>query len=125
LTSFNDFGLAEPILRALAQEQYTTPTPIQADAIPLVLAGRDLVGIAQTGTGKTAAFGLPMIERLFLRGAKDFAMIGRYSTAFGDAGAFADMLRGEGLDVAFRRFFFGCATGVVGRRPVEAAVASR
>jgi demethylmenaquinone methyltransferase/2-methoxy-6-polyprenyl-1,4-benzoquinol methylase len=68
---------------------------------------------------------LPMIERLFLRGAKDFAMIGRYSTAFGDAGAFADMLRGEGLDVAFRRFFFGCATGVVGRRPAEGAVGSR
>jgi ATP-dependent RNA helicase RhlE len=64
LTSFNDFGLAEPITRALAQEQYTTPTPIQADAIPLVLAGRDLVGIAQTGTGKTAAFALPILNRL-------------------------------------------------------------
>jgi ATP-dependent RNA helicase RhlE len=64
LTSFNDFGLAEPITRALAQEQYTTPTPIQADAIPLVLAGRDLVGIAQTGTGKTAAFALPILNRI-------------------------------------------------------------
>ena len=64
MTSFNDFGLAEPILRALAQEQYTTPTPIQADAIPLVLAGRDLVGIAQTGTGKTAAFALPILNTL-------------------------------------------------------------
>ena len=64
MTSFNDFGLAEPILRALATEQYTTPTPIQADAIPLVLAGRDLVGIAQTGTGKTAAFALPILNRL-------------------------------------------------------------
>jgi ubiquinone/menaquinone biosynthesis C-methylase UbiE len=62
-------------------------------------------------------FVLPMIERLFLRGARDFAMIGLYSTAFGDAGAFADMLRAEGLEVAFRRFFFGCATGVAGRRP--------
>ena len=64
MTSFNDFGLAEPILRALAEEQYTTPTPIQSDAIPLVLAGRDIVGIAQTGTGKTAAFALPILNRL-------------------------------------------------------------
>jgi ATP-dependent RNA helicase RhlE len=64
LTSFNDFGLAEPITRALTQEQYVTPTPIQIDAIPLVLAGRDVVGIAQTGTGKTAAFALPILNRL-------------------------------------------------------------
>jgi ATP-dependent RNA helicase RhlE len=64
LTSFNEFGLAEPILRALAHENYTTPTPIQNDAIPLVLAGRDLIGIAQTGTGKTAAFALPILNRL-------------------------------------------------------------
>ena len=64
LTSFNDFGLAAPITRALAQENYATPTPIQSDAIPLVLAGRDLIGIAQTGTGKTAAFALPILNRL-------------------------------------------------------------
>ena len=64
MNSFNDFGLAEPITRALAQEQYTTPTPIQADAIPIVMTGRDLVGIAQTGTGKTAAFALPILNRL-------------------------------------------------------------
>jgi len=64
LTSFNDFGLAEPITRALASEQYVTPTPIQTDAIPVVLAGRDIVGIAQTGTGKTAAFALPILNRL-------------------------------------------------------------
>ena len=64
MTSFNDFGLAEPILRALATEQYVTPTPIQNDAIPVVLAGRDIVGIAQTGTGKTAAFALPILNRL-------------------------------------------------------------
>jgi ATP-dependent RNA helicase RhlE len=64
LTSFHDFGLAEPIIRALANEQYVTPTPIQKDAIPLVLAGRDIVGIAQTGTGKTAAFALPILNRL-------------------------------------------------------------
>ncbi|MCC7348727.1 MAG: DEAD/DEAH box helicase [Variibacter sp.] len=64
MTSFNDFGLAEPITRALAHENYVTPTPIQTDAIPIVNAGRDLVGIAQTGTGKTAAFALPILNRL-------------------------------------------------------------
>src|SRR5437764_14844462 len=64
LTSFDDFGLAEPILRALSEEQYTIPTPIQSDAVPVVLAGRDIVGIAQTGTGKTAAFALPILNRL-------------------------------------------------------------
>src|SRR5262245_10275072 len=65
LTSFDDFGLAEPITRALAEEQYSTPTPIQTDAIPIVITGRDLVGIAQTGTGKTAAFALPILNRLY------------------------------------------------------------
>src|SRR5665647_2416911 len=64
LTSFNDFGLAEPILRALAEEKYVTPTPIQDQTIPLVLQGRDVIGIAQTGTGKTAAFALPIINHL-------------------------------------------------------------
>lgn len=60
---------------------------------------------------------LPLVERLFLRGAQDFAMIGAYSTNFGDASAFAAMLEAEGLEVEFRRFFFGCATSVQGRRP--------
>ena len=64
LTSFHNFSLAEPITRALAQENYITPTPIQRDAIPVVRAGRDLIGIAQTGTGKTAAFALPILDRL-------------------------------------------------------------
>ncbi len=61
---FTSLNLADPILRALADEGYTTPTPIQAQAIPLVLAGRDVLGCAQTGTGKTAAFALPIIHRL-------------------------------------------------------------
>src|SRR5215472_16538722 len=64
LTQFTDLGLAKPLLRALADEGYSTPTPIQAQAIPGVLAGRDLLGIAQTGTGKTAAFALPILHRL-------------------------------------------------------------
>src|SRR6476620_9580630 len=62
--SFDQLGLAEPILRAVAGEGYQTPTPIQAQAIPHVLAGRDLLGCAQTGTGKTAAFALPVLQRL-------------------------------------------------------------
>ena len=61
---FSDFGLSQPILRAIAEEGYSEPTPIQVKAIPDVLKGRDLLGCAQTGTGKTAAFALPIIERL-------------------------------------------------------------
>jgi ATP-dependent RNA helicase RhlE len=64
LTSFLDLGLAEPIARALVDEQYANPTPIQAQTIPQVLAARDVVGIAQTGTGKTAAFALPILDHL-------------------------------------------------------------
>ncbi|HEX6441900.1 MAG TPA: DEAD/DEAH box helicase [Stellaceae bacterium] len=67
MPSFDDFGLLRPILDALAGEGYVTPTPIQSQAIPLVLAGRDLCGIAQTGTGKTAAFALPILHRLASR----------------------------------------------------------
>ncbi len=64
LTSFTDLGLAAPIQKALEAEGYVNPTPIQTQAIPHVLAGRDLQGIAQTGTGKTAAFALPILHRL-------------------------------------------------------------
>ncbi|MGH6768484.1 MAG: DEAD/DEAH box helicase [Xanthobacteraceae bacterium] len=64
LTAFLDLGLAEPITRALADEQYAAPTPIQSQTIPQVLARRDVVGIAQTGTGKTAAFALPILHHL-------------------------------------------------------------
>ncbi len=62
---------------------------------------------------------LPWVEKLLLRGAQDFAMIGTYSTNFGDASGFAELLRREGLEVTFKRYFFGCATGVFGRRPLE------
>jgi ATP-dependent RNA helicase RhlE len=64
LTSFNELGLSEKLVAAVTQLGYTTPTPIQAKAIPLLLEGRDMIGLAQTGTGKTAAFGLPIIEML-------------------------------------------------------------
>ena len=64
MTKFTDLGLAEILLRALTHEGYETPTPIQAQAIPSLLQGRDLLGIAQTGTGKTAAFALPILQRI-------------------------------------------------------------
>ena len=62
--SFEDLGLSPALVRALAEIGYATPTPIQSEAIPLALAGHDLLGGAQTGTGKTAAFVLPMLDRL-------------------------------------------------------------
>ncbi len=64
LSSFSELGLAETLNRALEAKQYTIPTPIQASAIPALLEGRDMIGVAQTGTGKTAAFGLPILHHL-------------------------------------------------------------
>ena len=61
---FADLGLSEPILQAIAQMGYLHPTPIQEQAIPIVLQGRDVLGVAQTGTGKTASFTLPMMDIL-------------------------------------------------------------
>src|SRR3954447_6977409 len=61
---FSELGLLPALERAVADEGYTEPTPIQARAIPHVLAGKDLLGLAQTGTGKTAAFALPILQRL-------------------------------------------------------------
>ena len=62
--NFRELGLIGPILKALEQEGYTTPTPIQSKAIPPALAGRDVLGCAQTGTGKTCAFATPILQRL-------------------------------------------------------------
>ncbi len=67
MTQFIDFGLAQPVLKALEEAGYTTPTPIQAQAIAPAMEGRDICGIAQTGTGKTAAFALPILHRLSLK----------------------------------------------------------
>jgi ATP-dependent RNA helicase RhlE len=64
LTTFTDFGLNNAILRALAEEKYLTPTAIQAQTVAIVMSGHDVIGIAQTGTGKTAAFALPILHRL-------------------------------------------------------------
>ena len=68
--TFNELNLSAPLLRAVAEAGYESPSPIQASAIPPVLAGRDLMGCAQTGTGKTAAFALPMLDRLTAAPAK-------------------------------------------------------
>ena len=64
ISNFSEFGLAEPIQRALKEREHTIPTPIQARSIPDLLQGRDMLGIAQTGTGKTAAFALPILHNL-------------------------------------------------------------
>src|SRR5215210_8498989 len=64
-TQFAGLGLAQPLLRAITDAGYTTPTPVQVKAIPLVLAGGDLLAAAQTGTGKTAGFVLPILHRLY------------------------------------------------------------
>ena len=64
MTTFNDLGLSPETIKAVADAGYTIPTPIQEQAIPVALAGRDVLGIAQTGTGKTAAFGIPLLQKL-------------------------------------------------------------
>ncbi len=74
---FSDLGLAEELVRAVTEHGYTTPTPIQTQAIPVVLAGRDLMGGAQTGTGKTAGFVLPILHLLSQPGAQATARNGR------------------------------------------------
>ena len=63
MTDFTTFGLRRDVLRALAEMGYEEPSPVQTEAIPLLLAGRDLIAQAMTGTGKTAAFGIPIVER--------------------------------------------------------------
>jgi len=69
--SFSNLGLSPSLCAPLVRKGYTEPTPVQSAAIPVVLEGRDLLARAQTGTGKTAAFGLPMIERLLVRGRRN------------------------------------------------------
>src|SRR5690349_14413742 len=75
MTTFAELGLSEPILQALQEIGYESPSPIQEQAIPPLLEGRDLVGQAQTGTGKTAAFALPILERLDARSNKVQALV--------------------------------------------------
>jgi len=68
--TFASLGLIDPLLRTLETLDYRKPTPVQAEAIPAVLKGRDLMAAAQTGTGKTAGFALPLLQRLTMEGAK-------------------------------------------------------
>ncbi|MFM7208462.1 MAG: DEAD/DEAH box helicase, partial [Verrucomicrobiota bacterium] len=75
MSTFSDLGLPEPVLRALTESGYVNPTPIQAVAIPAVLAKRDIIGAAQTGTGKTAAFALPTLARLGPAGGKPRCLV--------------------------------------------------
>lgn len=71
MMTFKELNIAEPILKALQAKHYETPTPIQEQAIPAALTGRDILGIAQTGTGKTAAFAIPIIQQLLSAADKD------------------------------------------------------
>ena len=67
--SFSDLGLAADIVRAVSEKGYSEPTPVQSQAIPVILEGRDIMAGAQTGTGKTAGFTLPLLHRLSQQGA--------------------------------------------------------
>jgi len=107
MSSFADLGLALPILNALTTQGYTEPTPIQAQAIPHVMLGRDLQGIAQTGTGKTAAFALPILHRLLVdkkpaprRGCRVLVLSPTRELASQIAESFRDYGRQTGLRTA-------------------------
>ena len=73
--SFHNLGLDAPILKVLDRLQFHTPTPIQAQAIPDGLKGEDIIGVAQTGTGKTLAFSLPIIQRLIRHGGRGLILL--------------------------------------------------
>ena len=121
----NDFaslGLVDPVLSAVRGEGYETPTPIQAESIPALLAGRDLLGIAQTGTGKTAAFALPLIQRLLqdprpapAKGARVLIVAPTRELAAQIEASFAAYGRGAGLSRV-------CVFGGVGSTPQEKAL---
>ncbi|MEK7102066.1 MAG: DEAD/DEAH box helicase [Patescibacteria group bacterium] len=74
-SSFNELGIGRELLAALAERNFAHPTPIQRDVIPVALEGKDVVGIAETGTGKTLAFGVPMIERLMVHGGQGLILL--------------------------------------------------
>jgi len=120
--SFSDLRLAEPLLRALAQENYAQPTPIQVQAIPHLLAERDLLGLAQTGTGKTAAFALPILQRLAAtqapsgRGPRALVLTPTRELAL----QVADSFRAYGRHVALKS---GVVFGGVGQAPQVSVLA--
>ncbi|MFQ3623070.1 MAG: DEAD/DEAH box helicase, partial [Acetobacteraceae bacterium] len=123
MTSFSALSLAPALLEALAEEGYAGPTPIQAAAIPHLLQGRDLLGLAQTGTGKTAAFGLPLLHRLAAptrapRKRAPRALILAPTREL--AGQIADSLRAYGRHLPLR---VAAVFGGVGHAPQVAALA--
>jgi ATP-dependent RNA helicase RhlE len=118
-TDFANLGLVDPVLTAVRTEGYTVPTPIQAEAIPALLAGRDLLGIAQTGTGKTAAFALPIIQRFHAspkprqsKACRALVVAPTRELAAQIEASFQAYGRGAGLVVA-------CVFGGVGSTPQE------
>jgi ATP-dependent RNA helicase RhlE len=107
LENFNGFGLAAPLVTALTRMGYAKPTPIQAQAIPVLMQGRDLIGIAQTGTGKTAAFALPILNRLIADkkpaprgGARVLVLAPTRELASQIAQSFRDLSAGLSLNIA-------------------------
>ncbi len=84
--SFSELGLSEPILEALAAVGYESPSPIQAQTIPVLLKGTDVLGQAQTGTGKTAAFALPLLSQIDLNRAEPQALVLGADARAGDPG---------------------------------------
>ena len=101
LLSFFELGLSEPISRAVAELGFETPTPIQAKAIPVLISGKDLIGQAQTGTGKTAAFGLPLIQKVnaSLMEPQALVLAPTRELAVQVAGGIHDLAKNSGLRV--------------------------
>ena len=105
MTDFSGLKLAQPLLRAIFDEGYTTPSPIQEKSIPALLQGKDLLGVAQTGTGKTAAFALPLLHRLAASGGKSLPCRPRaliLAPTRELAGQINDSLRAYGRNVPLR-----------------------
>lgn len=98
--TFHDLGIAPQILRSLDHYKFVTPTPIQRDAIPQVAVGHDLMGIAQTGTGKTMAFGIPLVQHLMLQGGNALIMVPTRELAFQVAESLAKITRPLNLRMA-------------------------
>src|SRR3990172_7293738 len=105
--TFSELGLIQPLLRAVAAENYREPTPIQVQAVPHLLAGRDLLGCARTGTGKTAAFALPILQHLAAggrraqpRSVRSLVLVPTRELAVQVAESFETYGRGLGLSVA-------------------------
>ncbi len=121
-TSFESLGLSEPILKALVDDGYETPTPIQSASIPSLLEGHDLLGCAQTGTGKTAAFALPIIQKLATQPAKLRAGEVRALIVSPTRELAAQIDENFGQYSKYLRLSRACIFGGVGKMPQERAL---